>query len=83
MPQRHDSSERRPRGWCEWQGSIPFNKDGKTIALTGGLGLPTPQPVWLLRTPAQNWAALTGQSEARNAAGTYVSPRSPVPRASP
>ena len=35
---------------------------GGVYGLCTALGLPTPTPAWLLRTPAQNWARLTGGS---------------------
>lgn len=34
---------------------------GGVYGLCHSLGLPAPSPVWLLRTPTQNWAKLTGQ----------------------
>jgi len=33
---------------------------GGVYGLCTALGLPTPSPSWLLRTPTQNWARLTG-----------------------
>ena len=33
---------------------------GGVYGLCSALELPTPTPAWLLRTPAQNWARLTG-----------------------
>ena len=35
---------------------------GGVYGLCTALGLPTPTPAWLLRTPAQNWERLTGGS---------------------
>ena len=35
---------------------------GGVYGLCAALGLPTPSPAWLLRTPTQNWARLTGSS---------------------
>ena len=35
---------------------------GGVYGLCTALGVPTPTPVWLLRTPTQNWARLTGSA---------------------
>lgn len=49
-------------------GYVMDRRMGNTEGMAGlyglcvALGVPTPSPLWLLRTPTQNWARLTGSS---------------------